>query len=62
MLVLGRRSTQSILIGDKIRISVVRVRGNTAWLAIQAPKEVPVHREEVALRIRREDGEGRPAA
>ncbi len=47
MLVLTRKLNQSIRIGDSITISVVRVRGNTVQLGIQAPKEVHVLRSEL---------------
>lgn len=47
MLVLTRKLNQSIRIGDSITISVIRVRGNTVQLGIQAPKEVHVLRSEL---------------
>lgn len=47
MLVLTRKLNQSIRIGDSITISVLRVRGNTVQLGIQAPKEVHVLRSEL---------------
>lgn len=47
MLVLTRKLNQSIRIGDSITINVVRVRGNTVQLGIQAPKDVHVLRSEL---------------
>lgn len=47
MLVLSRRSQESICIGDDIRVTVVKVKGNRVSLGIEAPAEVPVHRFEV---------------
>lgn len=47
MLVLTRKPNQSIQIGDNITINVVRVRGNTIKLGIEAPREVPVIRSEL---------------
>jgi carbon storage regulator len=51
MLVLSRKRDERILIGDNVVITVVDVRGDKVRLGIDAPKEVPVHREEVALRL-----------
>lgn len=60
MLVLSRQRDESIIIGDNIVITVVDIRGDKVRLGIQAPKEIPVHREEVAYAIHRENmrGEG----
>lgn len=51
MLVLSRKSTESIQIGDAIEIRVLQVAGGRVKLGISAPAEVPVHRSEVAERI-----------
>ena len=50
MLVLTRKPNQAIVIGDDIRIVVVSVDRDQVRLGIEAPKEVPVMREEVAVR------------
>lgn len=55
MLVLSRKRDERILIGDNIVITVVDVRGDKVRLGIDAPKEVPVHREEVAQAIARQN-------
>ena len=47
MLVLSRKADQSIHIGDEIRITVVRIRGNRVKLGIEAPGEVSVLRGEL---------------
>lgn len=47
MLVLTRRAGESIHIGENIVIKVLRIKGNQAHLGIEAPKGVPVAREEV---------------
>ncbi len=54
MLVLTRKSNQSIMIGDDIEISVLSVMGDKVRIGIQAPREVPVFRHEVYLDIQRE--------
>ncbi|MEO6713117.1 MAG: carbon storage regulator CsrA [Mycobacteriales bacterium] len=47
MLVLTRKSNQSIVIGDDIVVTVLEVRGDQIRLGITAPRDVAVHREEV---------------
>ena len=54
MLVLTRKSNQSIMIGDEIEISVLSVVGDKVRLGIQAPRSVPVYRREVYVAIQRE--------
>lgn len=51
MLVLTRDRNQSIVIGEDIVITVVEIRGDKVKLGISAPREVKVHREEVAKLI-----------
>lgn len=53
MLVLSRKKNESIIINDDITIVVVEIRGDKVRLGIEAPKEVPVHRNEVYEAIRR---------
>ena len=55
MLVLSRKKNESIVIDDRIRITVVEVRGDKVRLGIEAPREVPVHRSEVLAAIRSEE-------
>jgi carbon storage regulator len=47
MLVLSRKKNESIVINNDITITVVEIRGDKVRLGIVAPKEVPVHRQEV---------------
>ena len=56
MLVLTRRTRQSIMIGDEIELSVLSVSGEKVRIGIEAPSEVPVCRKEVYLRIAGERG------
>jgi len=60
LLVLTRKSNQSIMIGDDIEISVLSVVGEKVRIGIQAPQEVPVFRKEIYLEIHRDDAEGVP--
>lgn len=52
MLVLSRKKNESIVINSDIVITVVEIRGDKIRLGIVAPKDVPVHREEVYEAIR----------
>lgn len=56
MLVLSRQRDESIFIGDNIKITVVDIRGDKVRLGIEAPTEIPVHRQEVYEAIAREHG------
>lgn len=47
MLVLTRKSNQSIVIGDDVIVTVLEVRGDQIRLGITAPRELPVYREEI---------------
>jgi carbon storage regulator len=55
MLVLTRKSNQSIMIGDEIEVSVLAIMGEKVRIGIQAPRDVPVFRKEVYLEERTED-------
>jgi carbon storage regulator len=55
MLVLSRQRDESIIIGDNVVVTVVDIRGDKVRLGIEAPKEVPVHRQEVYEAIKREN-------
>jgi carbon storage regulator len=59
MLVLTRKTNQSIMIGDDVEVSVLSVSRDKVRLGISAPREVPVFRKEVYLSIRGDgDGDG----
>lgn len=55
MLVLARKTGQSIIINDDIELLVIEVRGDQVRLGINAPKNVPVHRKELLEQIRAEN-------
>ena len=60
MLVLTRKASQSIMIGDEIEVSVLAIMGEKVRIGIEAPREVPVFRKEVYLEIQ-EDRNGATA-
>jgi carbon storage regulator len=52
VLVLTRKSNQSIMIGDDVEVSVLSIIGEKVRIGIQAPREIPVFRKEVYLEIK----------
>jgi carbon storage regulator len=54
MLILTRRVTEAIIIGERVTVTVLGVKGNQVRICINAPKEVPVDREEIHERKMRE--------
>lgn len=61
MLILSRRLGEKLMIGDTVTITVVRITGNEVRVGIDAPKDIPVHRQEIYNKIKREQS-GQPAA
>ncbi|MBK5224907.1 MAG: carbon storage regulator CsrA [Acidimicrobiia bacterium] len=55
MLVLSRRTNESIVIGGDVVVTVLEIKGDQVRLGIRAPRSVTVHREEVHAEIQREN-------
>ena len=55
MLILTRRTGETLNIGDQIQVTVLGIKGNQVRIGINAPKDVPVHREEIYEKIANED-------
>ncbi len=58
MLILTRKSGETITIGENIQIRVLGVKGGQVRIGVDAPREVSVNREEVFERVRAEKSEG----
>jgi carbon storage regulator len=54
MLILTRRISETLMINDDIKITVLGIKGNQVRIGIDAPADVSVHREEIYARIQRE--------
>ena len=62
MLVLTRKSNQSIMIGDDIEVSVLAIMGEKVRIGIQAPRDIPVFRKEVYIEIQEEGSDAHKGA
>lgn len=54
MLIVTRRVGETIVIGDDVTVTVLGVKGNQVRLGVNAPRDLPVHREEIYERIQQE--------
>lgn len=52
MLILTRRSGETVMIGDDIAVAVLGVKGNQVRLGIDAPRDIAVHREEIYRNVK----------
>ena len=55
MLVLSRKPGERLLIGESVEVTILAIRGDQVSLGVSAPRDVPIHREELLERIRREN-------
>jgi len=55
MLRITRRAGERVMLGDDVIIEVIEVRGGTVRLGIDAPRSLPVYREELWLEVKREN-------
>lgn len=57
MLILTRRVGETVMIGDDVAVTVLRVKGNQVRIGVNAPKHVSVQREEIFERMKLETGD-----
>tara|TARA_X000000368_G_C22390523_1_gene433057 strand:- start:145 stop:327 length:183 start_codon:yes stop_codon:yes gene_type:complete len=57
MLILTRKSGESLMIGEDISVTVLGVKGNQVRIGINAPKDIAVHREEIFDKIQEDTEE-----
>ena len=55
MLILSRRSSESIIVGDEVTITILSVKGKQVRIGIDAPPHIGVHREEIYQKIQDQD-------
>lgn len=55
MLILDRRPQESVQIGPNMKVTVLGVKGRHVRLGFDVPREIPVHRQEIAERIAAEN-------
>ena len=55
MLVLSRKKNEQIMIGDNVVITIVDVRGDKVRIGIEAPADIPVHRQEIYLALQQSE-------
>ena len=52
MLVLSRKPGESIIIGDDIKVTLIEIKGDNIKVGIEAPKEIPVWRDEIVSEVK----------
>lgn len=62
MLILTRRVGETLMVGDEVTVTVLGVKGNQVRIGVNAPKDVPVHREEIYQRIQKEKSDAQQSA
>jgi carbon storage regulator len=62
VLILTRHVGQNVIVGDDIVISVIEVRGDAVRIGIEAPRSLPVHREEVWLELQKANAQAASAS
>jgi carbon storage regulator len=61
MLIVTRKPGEKVMVGDQVVITVIEVKGSNVRIGIDAPRAVPVYREEIYAAMRRSGAEGKQA-
>jgi carbon storage regulator len=54
MLILTRRMNETLMVGDEVTVTVLGIKGNQVRIGVDAPRDVPVHRQEIYEKIKQE--------
>jgi carbon storage regulator len=54
MLILTRRVNEKLMVGDDVTVTVLSISGNQVRIGVNAPRHVPVHREEIYEKVKRQ--------
>lgn len=55
MLILTRRVNETLMIGEDITVTVLGINGNQVRIGVSAPRDVPVHRQEIYEKIKQQE-------
>jgi len=55
MLILTRRVNEKLMVGDDVTVTVLSISGNQVRIGVNAPRHVPVHREEIYDKVKRQE-------
>jgi len=55
MLILTRRINETLMVGDDVKVTVLGINGNQVRIGVQAPRHIPVHRQEIYEKIKKEE-------
>jgi carbon storage regulator len=58
MLILTRRVNEKLMVGDDVTVTVLSISGNQVRIGVAAPRHVPVHREEIYDKVKRQESLG----
>ncbi|MGB5718220.1 MAG: carbon storage regulator CsrA [Gammaproteobacteria bacterium] len=58
MLILTRRVNEKLMVGDDVTVTVLSISGNQVRIGVNAPRHVPVHREEIYEKVKRQESAG----
>lgn len=61
MLILKRKPGESIVVGENIRISFLEIKGRQVWIGVEAPRDVPIRREEIPRPTQPDESDSPPS-